>query len=186
VLPRVVRAFVRRTRGASYALPAVLVVPVYLAILAVVFELAFLLLAGLGTAYSAHAAARSAAAWQSIGPAEAAAVRPRQAAWAALAPFLIDRQHSLDTAGPVPREAATSARRHRTAAARTTVAVEPVGGRVRATVEFRAPLSFPVASRLLSCGRRAAEFPIRATAELPGEAHPGGPGIDYSPVRSTP
>lgn len=201
MLPRVVRALVRRKRGASYALPAALVAPIYLAFVAIVFELGFLLLAGLGTCYAAYAAARSAAVWHSAEPADVAALRPRQAAWAALAPFLIGRQRGPDTAGPVPPEATASAAGYtaalgrssgdlqfRIAAARTTVTVEPVaGGQIRATVAFRAPLYFPVASRLLSRGRPAFEYPIAAVAELPNEAPSGGPGIDYSPAtRKTP
>ncbi len=75
------RALARSRRGASYALPVVLVVPLYLAVLLAAFELGLVLLAGVGTRYAAFAAARSAAVWHSHPSAELAALRPRQAAW---------------------------------------------------------------------------------------------------------
>src|SRR5262245_15070962 len=153
------------------------------------------MLAGLGTHYAAHAAARSAAVWHDSGPDAEADLRPRQAAWAGLAPFAGGSKRELDLAGPVPSEAAISApdyvaavrryaggrasgtaeRKFLNAAARTTVKVERLdtaGPRpmVRATVTFRAPLTCPVISRFMDPdGSAPFEYPITSVVTLPAE-----------------
>lgn len=102
---RVLRRLARRTRGASYSLPFVMIVPLYLTVVLTAIEIGFLLLAQIGTQYAAHAAARSAVVWRSAKPAELREERSRQAAAMALAPFIGGRQRELDAAGPVPPEA---------------------------------------------------------------------------------
>lgn len=92
-------------RGASYSLPVVLTAPFYLMLVLLVFELTFLLVARAGTQYAAFAAARAAAVWHHAKHEPAAELRPKQAAWAHLAPFVTGRQRELDAAGPVPAEA---------------------------------------------------------------------------------
>jgi Flp pilus assembly protein TadG len=184
----------------------VLVAPFYLGFVLAVFEIGFLLIAGIGTRYAAHAAARSAAVWADSGPAAEAGLRPRQAAWAALAPYVGGSPRELAAAGPVPPGAEDSApgyaaavrryaagrasgtdaaaRRFLNAAARTTVTVEPVpasGPRppVRVSVTYRAPLTWPVVSRFLDPDRSPPfEYPITAVATLPVEApETGGRGL---------
>lgn len=102
---RWLRAFARSQRGTSYALPYVLVVPFYLAFVLAVFEMGFLLIAKIGTQTAAHAAARSAAVWHSAPAEKLPELRPKQAAWMALAAYAGGRQRELDAAGPVPPEA---------------------------------------------------------------------------------
>jgi Flp pilus assembly protein TadG len=99
---RILCRLLRRTRGASYSLPFVLVVPLYLTVMLTAVEAGFLLLARIGTQYAAHAAARSAVVWRSASPAELREDRVRQSAAQALAPFVGGRQRELDSAGPVP------------------------------------------------------------------------------------
>lgn len=205
-MPRRLRALARGRRGASYALPMVLVTPVYLGFVLTIFEVGFLMLAGLGTRYAAHAAARSAAVWCDAGADAEAALRPRQAAWAALTPYVSGSRRAFAAAGPAPPEAVaaapqyaaavqryvagravgtdTSERRFLTAAARTAVTVEPVPGpgprrMLRVTVTFRAPLWCPVVSRFMDPDHRPPfEYPVTAVATIPCEApETGGRGL---------
>ncbi len=117
---RWLRAFARSQRGTSYALPYVLVVPFYLAFVLAVFEMGFLLIAKIGTQTAAHAAARSAAVWHSAPAEKLPELRPKQAAWMALAAYAGGRQRELDAAGPVPPEARESARSYADAVRRYT------------------------------------------------------------------
>ncbi|MFM8272248.1 MAG: TadE/TadG family type IV pilus assembly protein [Gemmata sp.] len=100
------RRVVTRTRGASYSLPFVLVVPIYLMFIIGAIEVAFLMLARIGTQYAAHAAARSAVVWRGAKPAHLRDQRPHQSAAAALAAFVGGRERELETAGPAPAWAA--------------------------------------------------------------------------------
>lgn len=213
-MPRRLRALVRGRRGASYALPAVVVAPLYLLFILTIFEIGFLMLAGLGTHYAAHAAARSAAVWYDSVPDAEADLRPRQAAWAALAAYAGGSERELASAGAVPPEAVVSApdfvdafrryaggssgavkRKFLNASARTAVTVERVsdaGPRpmVRATVTFRAPLTCPLISRFMDPdGSPPFEYPITAVVTLPAEVPETGGrgiGIGYTPVRPSP
>lgn len=106
---RTLRALARRQRGASYSLPLVLIVPFYLMFVVAVFEFGFLLLARAGTQYAAYAAARAVIVWDGEKPEDVAKLRPKQAAWAHLAPFVGGRQRELDNAGPIPPEALEAA-----------------------------------------------------------------------------
>ncbi len=99
---RTTRRILRRTRGASYSLPFVLVVPLYLMLMIGAIEVAFLMLARIGTQYAAHAAARSAVVWRSARPANLRDERAHQSAAASLAAFVGGREKELETAGPVP------------------------------------------------------------------------------------
>ena len=170
-----------RTRGASYSLSVVLVVPLYLSAVLFAGEVGYLLLARQGVQYAAHAAARSASVWDTDD-------QPRRAAVAALAGFVgrprdaqageagIAREYAAAHGGEAVRE-----RLFRAAAARTGVTIDRADGQVRATVRVRAPLRFPGASRFLDPDRRPPyEYPLAATVALPaGPA--GGFGIDYAP-----
>jgi Flp pilus assembly protein TadG len=189
----------------------VLVAPFYLGFVLFVFEVGFLMLAGLGARYAAHAAARSAVVWHDSATDAEADLRPRQAAWAALAPYAGGSRRELASAGPVPSGAAASApdysaavrryggsdaagRKFLNAAARTTVTVEQVSAgprpMLRATVTFRAPLTCPVVSRFMDPDRSPPfEYPITAAVTLPSEAPQtdgNGIGIGYTPVRPAP
>jgi Flp pilus assembly protein TadG len=99
---RLLSRLARRTRGASYSLPFVMVVPLYLTVVLVAIEAGFVLLARIGTQYAAHAAARSAVVWRSAKSVELREERPRQAAVMAIAAFIGGRQRELDDAGPIP------------------------------------------------------------------------------------
>jgi hypothetical protein len=95
--------------GVSYALPFVLLLPFCLFFVLTVFQVAFLLLAKLGTLHAAHAGARSAAVWQSAQPAALRAPRVRQAVFTALAPFAGGNSGDAATAGAPPGEATAGA-----------------------------------------------------------------------------
>lgn len=103
---RTIRRFATRTRGTSYSLPFVMIVPLYLIVILTTIEVGFLFLARIGTQYAAHAAARSAVVWRSAQPAERRDERVYQSAALALAPFVGGRQRELDSAGPPPAWAA--------------------------------------------------------------------------------
>lgn len=149
----------RSRRGTSYTLPVVLVVPVYLAILLTLFELGFVLLAGVGLRYAAFCAARSAAVWQSHPSADLAALRPRQAAWAAVAPFLGARPREIAAAGPVPADAPAFAREHAAYLSRTTTAEHGPGA---------APPAEFLERQLLHA---AARTDVRVEALAPADPH---------------
>ena len=208
------RALIRRQRGASYSLPFVMVVPFYLVFVLAVFEAGFLVLARVQTQYAAHAAARSAVVWRSTPDPAIAELNINRSAWMSLAPCVLTRWNG--DSGPLPTGARESApgygaaiRRASTgsgpsaqimeqkflkAAARTTVTVEELKpgdshGLLRVTVTFRAPLYFPVASRFLDPdGSPPFEYPLTATVTFPNEAPESESrtlGIDYRPARPT-
>jgi hypothetical protein len=93
---------VRDEQGVSYSLSYVLVVPFYLFFFCMVYESSLLLLAKIGTLYSAHAGARSAAVWQSARPAELRQERVQQSVFTAMAPFVSARSRDLATARALP------------------------------------------------------------------------------------
>jgi hypothetical protein len=193
--------------GVSYTLSYVLVIPFYMLFVCLVFEATWLLLAKVGTLYTAHAGARSAVVWSSAQPVNLRTKRIKQSVWTAMTPFV--------TGGPSWRNApdgdafgqaqeyaaayrlyftsgdpnakapwATLTNRYLTAASRTTYEINPQpNGDLTVTVTYRAPLHIPGAARILNPnGLPQNEYRIMSSATLPNEAPvsaDGTLGIEY-------
>lgn len=90
--------------GASYSLGFVMVAPLYLCFLLLVYESTLLLIAKVGTMYSAHACARSAVVWQTAEPSSLRRERMDQATVTAMTPFVGARTRDIRL-GSIPNSA---------------------------------------------------------------------------------
>lgn len=82
------RRLLRREEGAGYTLSFVMIVPLYVLLMCMVFETSLMLVAKIGTIYSAYSGARSAIVWSSAATgAGAARTKVEQAAKKSFVPF---------------------------------------------------------------------------------------------------
>ncbi|MBC8115465.1 MAG: hypothetical protein H7062_13860 [Candidatus Saccharimonas sp.] len=197
----------RREEGASYALPIVMTIPLYLVFCLFVAEITLMLSTKVGTVYAAYAGARSAAVWDWLDE-DRRDDRMRQSVVSALAPFTASGHERGGSAGKpawdvtahidnyidalesysgssVPQE---SMRVHwERVAARTSLELSIPerrrGGDISVRVTYRAPILFAGVAVFLDPDHRFPyELPITTTVKLTLErpvTPTGTMGIDY-------
>lgn len=197
------RRLVRDEGGAGTTLAYLMVIPVYLLTFLVILETCFMLLAQVGLAYAAFAAARAAVVRRSddVGGEEV-----RQAAVAAFVPFASSLRPAAPANDP-EREAYVAAfaeeatgrgarvggaasvgRQHADASARlritavTDVVGEPWEEDLTMTVSYAYPFTIPLVGRMFAAVSPGGVFELRGEAVLPMEhaENPDGElGITY-------
>ncbi len=183
--------------GASYSLGFVITIPIFALLICLVVDLSLILIAKIGTMYSAYAAARSAVVWIPSGVTKDEAIaKARLSAVQAMTPFASSAAlHAPPIA--VPAEAAAFVAAHRAYGpdpaseqyltakyryAAWALSLDVTGGAVpeencRVTLDYQAPFHLPGIGRLLG-KRLTPEAPytiaVRTVVELESHA-PHGP-----------
>ena len=197
----------RDEEGASYVLPLVMTIPLYLFFCLFVSEIVLLSLTKVGTTYAAYAGARSSAVWMAQKP-NLQKDRMRQAVVSGLSPFVASGHQLFGVAGdpkwPIDVhlneyllslerfsersiDRASMSTHFRRVAARTSIdhdVSQSNGFRsVTVKVTYRAPFLFAVVARWLDPDHRAPyEMPVRSVATFPiaePKTQDGTLGIDY-------
>lgn len=190
-------------RGAAYALPYVLVFPLYMFLMCLIIESSLVLIVKMGTMYSAYSAARSAIVWLNAAP-NVGSQKIRLAGVQALVPFsssnpvhaqagvgsgshsgaYISAYHRYSPNGGATQDYLAS--KYRFAERATQVRWQPNRPRenddVTVTISYEMPLNVPGVGRVLGhvCpwGGQFYTCPITSVATLPNE---GAKDADQQP-----
>lgn len=184
--------------GAAYSIAYVLTLPIYILLIALVIESTLILIAKMGTVYSAYAAARSAIVWESArsgsgSQPELMNDKSQLAAVQAMAPFASSasipggggspgraaeyfRAYQAHSNGKAPVDYITAKYRFAEQATRTTIR-DNGSGMITVTVTYQTPLHIPGAARILggvapSWGGQGRVYLVQTSVSLPSESPP--------------